>query len=255
MFIRSIVPSKIDNYAHWATLPLDIELGAKVSCEQIESKFIATKDKGEVSSLFICPDDAKWVLVLGHGASTNMRHATLQTIAERLGDVGIATFRYQFPYMERGGGGRESQVVALETVRSAVRAAHAAASDLSILVGGHSYSGRMSSLAAAESPLKDVSGLVFFAFPLHPAGRAGMERAEHLEHVSVPMLFLSGTRDKLADLALLSPVCERLSEKASLHLLDTADHGFKVLKRSCKSTEDVFVEMARVVKDWAKGLN
>ena len=230
-------------------------MGAKVSCEQIESKFIATKDKGEVSSLFICPDDAKWVLVLGHGASTNMRHATLQTIAERLGDVGIATFRYQFPYMERGGGGRESQVVALETVRSAVRAAHAAASDLSILVGGHSYSGRMSSLAAAESPLKDVSGLVFFAFPLHPAGRAGMERAEHLEHVSVPMLFLSGTRDKLADLALLSPVCERLSEKASLHLLDTADHGFKVLKRSCKSTEDVFVEMARVVKDWAKGLN
>ena len=118
-----------------------------MSYEQIESRFIATKDKGEVSSLFIRPESAKWLLVLGHGASTNMRHATLQTIAERLGDVGIATFRYQFPYMERGGGGRESQVVALETVRSAVRAAHTAASDLPILVGGHSYSGRMSSLA------------------------------------------------------------------------------------------------------------
>ena len=183
-----------------------------------------------------------------------------QTIAERLGDVGIATFRYQFPYMERGGGGRESQAVALETVRSAVRAAHAATSDLPksvFFVGGHSYSGRMSSLAAAESPLEDVSGLVFFAFPLHPAGRLGTERAEHLKYVSVPMrttknayhlwelksLFLSGTRDKLADLALLSPVCQKLGDKATLHLLDTADHGFKVLKRSRKSTEDVFVEI------------
>ncbi len=223
--------------------------------EQIESKFIATKEKGEVSSLLIRPKRAEWLLVLGHGASTNMRHTTLQTIAERLSDVGIATFRYQFPYMERGGGGRESQAVALETVRSAVRAARSAASDLPMLVGGHSYSGRMSSLAAAERPLEEVSGLVFFAFPLHPAGRLGTERAEHLEHVSVPMLFLSGTRDKLADLALLPPVCERLDKRATLHLLDTADHGFKVLKRSRKSDEDVFVEMARVVKDWAERLN
>ena len=226
-----------------------------MSCEQIESKFIATKEKGEVSSLLIRPERAEWLLVLGHGASTNMRHATLQTIAERLSDVGIATFRYQFPYMERGGGGRESQAVALDTVRSAVQAAHGAASDLPMLVGGHSYSGRMSSLSAAESPLEGVSGLVFFAFPLHPAGRLGTERAEHLEHVAIPMLFLSGTRDKLADLALLSPVCERLGKKATLHLLDTADHGFKVLKRSRKSEEDVFVEMAHVVKDWAEELN
>ena len=226
-----------------------------MSYEPIESKFIATEEKGEVSSLLICPESANWLLVLGHGASTNMRHATLQTIAERLGDVGIATFRYQFPYMERGGGGRESQAVALETVRSAVRAAHAAASGLSLLVGGHSYSGRMSSLAAAESPLEDVSGLVFFAFPLHPAGRLETDRAEHLKDVTVPMFFLSGTRDKLADMALLSPVSEKLGDKATLHLLDTADHGFKVLKRSRKSTEDVFVEMARAVKDWAEGLN
>ena len=226
-----------------------------MSCEQIESKFIATEEKGEVSSLLIRPEGAKWLLVLGHGASTNMRHATLQTIAERLGDVSIATFRYQFPYMERGGGGRESQAVALETVRSAVRAARGSAGDLPLLVGGHSYSGRMSSLAAAEAPLEGVCGLVFFAFPLHPAGRLGTERAEHLGNVSVPMLFLSGTRDKLADLALLRPVCEKLGDQATLHLLDTADHGFKVLKRSRKSAEDVFVEMARVVKDWAEGLD
>ncbi len=222
--------------------------------EAIESKFIATAEKGEVSSILIRPDDAKWLLVLGHGASTTMRHSTLQTIAERLADIGIATFRYQFPYMERGGGGRESQAVALATVRSAVAAAHAAAGDLSILVGGHSYSARMSSLTAAEAPIEHVRGLVFFAFPLHPSGKEGTERAEHLDDVTVPMLFLSGTRDKLAVLDLLVPVCENLGDKATLHLLDTADHGFKVLKRR-KTEEDVFVEMTRVLSEWIETLN
>ena len=225
-----------------------------MSYEAIESKFIATPEKGEVSSLLIRPDNAKWLLVLGHGSGTNMRSSTLQTIAEQLSDVGIATFRYQFPYMERGGGGRESQAVALATVRSAVAAAHEAASDLFILVGGHSYSGRMSSHTAAEASIEHVRGLVFFAFPLHPSGREGIERAEHLDDVTVPMLFLSGTRDKLAVLDLLEPVCEKLGNKATLHLLDTADHGFKVLKRR-KTEEDVFVEMARVLSEWTETLN
>ncbi len=222
--------------------------------EAIESKFIATPEKGEVSSILIRPDDAKWLLVLGHGASTTMRHSTLQTIAERLADIDIATFRYQFPYMERGGGGREAQAVALATVRSAVAAAHEAAGDVSILVGGHSYSGRMSSHTAAEAPIEHVQGLVFFAFPLHPSGKEGIERAEHLDDVTVPMLFLSGTRDKLAVLNLLEPVCEKLGDKATLHLLDTADHGFKVLKRR-KTEEDVFVEMARVLSEWIETLD
>lgn len=226
-----------------------------MSYEAIESKFIATAEKGEVSSLLMRPDNAKWLLVLGHGAGTNMRHTTLQTIAERLADIGIATFRYQFPYMERGGGGREAQAVALATVRAAVAAAHEAAGDVSILVGGHSYSGRMASLTAAEAPIEQVRGLVFFAFPLHPAGREGIERAEHLDDVTVPMLFLSGTRDKLAVLDLLVPVCEELGNNATLHLLDTADHGFKVLKRSRKTEEDVFVEMARVLSEWIETLN
>ncbi len=221
----------------------------------IESKFIATQEKGEVSSLLIRPEGASWLLVLGHGASTNMRHPTLQTIAERLADMKIATFRYQFPYMERGGGGRESQAVALATVHSAVATAHEAASELSLLVGGHSYSGRMSSLAAADAPLEGVRGLVFFSFPLHPAGKPGTERANHLNDVTVPMLFLSGTRDKLAEISLLSPVCENLGDKATLHLLDTADHGFKVLKRSRKTAGDVFVEMARVLNTWIGELN
>lgn len=226
----------------------------KMSREVIESKFIATEEQGEVSSLLIRPDDAQWLLVLGHGASTNMRHTTLQTIAERLADVGIATFRYNFPYSERGGG-RNSNAVCQETVRSAVAAAHTAASSLSILVGGHSFSGRMSSMAAAEAPLEHVRALVFFAFPLHPSGKPSTERAAHLSDVTIPMLFLSGTRDKLGELDLLQPTCEQIGDKATLHLLDTADHGFKILKRSRNTDEDVFVEMARVINEWVSALD
>ena len=182
------------------------------------------------------PENARWLLVLGHGASTNMRHKTLQTIAERLADVGIATFRYNFPYAEAGGG-RNSNAVCQETVRSAVAAARVAASGLLILVGGHSFSGRMSSMAAAEALLESVCGLVSFAFPLHLSGKPSTERANHLHDVTIPMLFLSGTRDKLAELELLQSVCETLADGATLHLLDTADHGFKVLKRSRNTDE------------------
>ena len=225
-----------------------------MSYEVVESKFVATEEQGEVSSLLIRPDDAQWLLVLGHGASTDMRHATLQTIAERLADAGVATFRYNFPYAEQGRG-RNANAVCQETVRSAVAAAHTAASDLSILVGGHSFSGRMSSMAAAEAPLEHVRGLVFFAFPLHPSGKPSTERAAHLSDVTIPMLFLSGTRDKLGELDLLQSTCEQISDKATLHLLDTADHGFKILKRSRKTDEDVFVEMARVINEWVSALD
>ena len=225
-----------------------------MSYEVIESQFLAAEDKGEVSSLLIRPDGAQWLLVLGHGASTNMRHATLQTIAERLADVGIATFRYNFPYAEQGGG-RNSNAVCQETVRLAVAAAHTAANDLSILVGGHSFSGRMSSMAAAAAPIEHVRGLVFFAFPLHPSGKPSTDRADHLSDVTAPMLFLSGTRDKLGELDLLQSTCEGIGDRATLHLLDTADHGFKILKRSRNTDEDVFVEMARVINEWVSGLD
>ena len=224
-----------------------------MSHKTIEMKFQATPEKGNVSALLIRPDSAKFLLVLGHGASTNMRHATLQTIADRLADIGIATFRYNFPYMEPGGGGR-SNPVSVVTVRSAVAAAHKAEPDLILLAGGHSYSGRMTSTAASEAPLENVHGIVFFSFPLHSPGEPDTKRAEHLSAVTVPMLFLSGTRDELADLSLLQPVCKKLGKRATLHLLDTSDHGFKVLKKSRKSEEDVFVEMARVVKEWASKL-
>lgn len=215
-----------------------------------EMKFLATPEKGEVSALLVRPEGATHLLVLGHGASTNMRHATLQAIAERLAEVGVATFRYNFPYSENGKG-RDSQAVCTATVRSATAAAHEAAPGLPLLAGGHSFGGRMTSTAASESPLENVRGIVFFSFPLHLAGRPDTKRAEHLTSVTVPMLFLSGSRDDLADLDLLRPVCQKL-DQATLHILDTADHGYKVLKKS--RTEDVFVEMASVVRDWATKL-
>jgi predicted alpha/beta-hydrolase family hydrolase len=174
-----------------------------------ELKFLATPEKGEVSALLLRPGNASHLLVLGHGASTNMRHVTLQTIAERLADAGTATFRYNFPYMEYGKG-RDSQEVCTSTVRSAVAAAHRAAPDLPLLAGGHSFGGRMTSTAASESALDGVIGLVFFAFPLHQPGKPESKRADHLSAVTVPMLFLSGTRDDLADLDLLQPVCKKL---------------------------------------------
>ena len=215
-----------------------------------EMRFLATPEKGEVSALLVRPEDATHLLVLGHGASTTMRHATLQSIADRLAEVGIATLRYNFPYSEHGRG-RDGQAVCTATVRSAVAAARTAAPDLPLLAGGHSFSGRMTSTAASEAPLEGIRGLVFFSFPLHLAGKAETTRAEHLSRVALPMLFLSGTRDELANLSLLKPVCETLGSRATLHLLDTADHGYKVLKKSRASTEDVFAEMARVLRDWA----
>jgi predicted alpha/beta-hydrolase family hydrolase len=178
-----------------------------------------------------------------------MRHATLQAIAGALADAGIASLRYNFPYAEHGTG-RDSQAVCIATVRAAVAAAHEAAPGLPLLAGGHSFGGRMTSAAASETPLDGVQGLVFFSFPLHQPGKPDTKRADHLATVTVPMLFLSGTRDELAELSLLRTVCERLGARAMLHAVDTADHGYKVLKRARSSEEDVFVEMARVVRQW-----
>jgi predicted alpha/beta-hydrolase family hydrolase len=226
---------------------------AEVAEMATEMRFLATPEKGEVSALLVRPADASHLLVLGHGASSNMRHPTLQTISERLAEAGVASFRYNFPYMEHGKG-RDSKDVCTQTVRSAIAAARRATPDLPVLAGGHSFGGRMTSTAASESALEGVKGLVFFAFPLHLPGKPDTKRAEHLSSVTIPMLFLSGTRDALGNLDLLEPACKKLGKRATLHLLDTADHGFRTLKRSRKSEEDVFVEMARVVGEWASGL-
>jgi len=218
-----------------------------------ELKFTATTSKGEVSALLMRPENATHLLVLGHGASSNMRTPLLTTIAQNLADQNIATFRYNFPYSENKRG-RDPNPVCVATIRSAVAAAHKAAPDLPLLAGGHSFSGRMTSTAQSEQPIENLNGLVFFSFPLHPAGAPATTRAEHLANINIPMLFLSGTRDALAELDLLEPVVKDLGNQATLHLLDTADHSFKVLKKTRQSTEDVFVEMGRVVKVWSAAL-
>lgn len=217
--------------------------------KQTELKFIATADKGEVSAVLMRTDGATHLLVLGHGASTSMRHATMQRIAEVMADQKIATFRYNFPYSENGTS-RNSNATCVETIRSAVKAAHAAAPDLTLLAGGHSFAGRMTTTAQSEEPLVNITGLILFSFPLHLAGRPDTKRAEHLSAIKIPMLFLSGSRDELATLDLLEPVVANLGKRATLHLLDTANHSYKVLKKTRTSAEDVFDEMARTAREW-----
>jgi predicted alpha/beta-hydrolase family hydrolase len=216
-------------------------------------KFKATSDKGDVSALLLVPKRATHLLVFGHGANTNMRHATLQTIAERLAEVGIATFRYNFPYSENGTA-RNSTRTCVETIRNAVRAAHKAAPDLVLLAGGHSFGGRMTTTAQSEEPLENVKGLVLSSYPLHAPGRRETQRADHLANIKIPMLFLSGTRDEFAALDLWQPVVKKLGKHATLHLIDTANHSYKILKKTRTSTEDVFDEMAGAVRVWADAL-
>jgi len=218
-----------------------------------EVRFQATPDKGEVSALLLRPQGATHLLVLGHGASTSMRHPTLETIAERMAEQRIATFRYNFPYSENGTA-RNSTATCVETIRSAVAAAHKAAPDLPLLAGGHSFGGRMTTTAQSEMPLENVVGLVLFSFPLHLPGRPDIKRAEHLSRIKIPVLFLSGSRDELASLELLQPVVKQLGRHATLHLLNTANHSYKILKKTRTSAEDVFVEMARVARAWADSI-
>ena len=213
-------------------------------------KFIAHESKGKVSGLLMKPRKAEALLVLGHGAGAGMRHENMENIANELAKVNIGTFRYQFPFMERGGG-RDSEVVSLATVNQAILKAMELVDDLPIFAGGHSFGGRMTSLAAASPDFPaDVKGLIFFAFPLHAPNKPSDTRAAHLASIMIPMLFLSGTRDALASLDLLQPVVKKLKCKAQIHLIDTANHGYKILKRTRDSEEDVFVEMARVAKTW-----
>lgn len=214
-----------------------------------EIKFVATPAKGDVSGLLIRPDDATRLLVFGHGASTNMRHAKIERIANTLADAGIATLRYNFPYSEKGRG-RDSKDTCVATIRAAVSAAHQHAPDLALIAGGFSFGGRMTTTAASESPLEGVEALILYSFPLHMPGQPDTKRAEHLSSVSVPMFFVSGTRDTLATLDLFQPVIKGLGKRAALHLLDTADHSFNVLRRTRTSHEDVFVEAARSVRQF-----
>lgn len=217
---------------------------------ETERRFQATESTGEVSAVLLLPDGARCVLVLGHGAGAGMRHPFLECVAQRLARSGIGTFRYQFPYWERGRRRPDPRPVLLATVRAAVDAAAAAAEGLPLLAGGKSMGGRMTSLAAAAAPLPGVRGLVFLGFPLHPAGKPSTERGDHLKEVRLPMLFLQGTRDKLADLELVRPLLEPLDERATLHVVEGADHSFHVLKRSGRTDDEVLDELTRVTREW-----
>ena len=207
-------------------------------------------DKYEVSALLLLPEHASALLVMGHGAGAGMLHASMTAIANELAGAGIGTFRYQFPFMEEHRGIPDPQRVLTSTVAAAVKVAAKCAPALPLFAGGKSMGGRMTSLAAAEQPLENVKGLIFFGFPLHPPKRPSDKRGEHLQRVTVPMLFLQGTRDDLADLTLLRPVCERLGPLATLHVVDGADHSFHVLKRSGTTDGQVLAQLAGTVQSW-----
>jgi predicted alpha/beta-hydrolase family hydrolase len=205
---------------------------------------------GIVSTLRLIPSAPNAHLVLGHGAGAGMRHVFMEAIAERLASRQVATWRYQFPYVERGDARPDPPSVATATVRAAVLEAARRLPGVPLFAGGKSFGGRMASTAASLTPLPEVQGLVFLGFPLHPAGRSSIDRAAHLDHVTVPMLFLQGTRDALCDLELLGRVLKRLGRRASLHLWDGADHSFHVLKRSGRTDAQVLDELADAIAGW-----
>ena len=184
-----------------------------------------------------------------------MTHPFLERLSTELAGAGIATLRYQFPYMEERRPVPDKPELLAATVAAAVRLAAETAPELSLLAGGKSMGGRMTSQAAAENLLGSVKGLVFFGFPLHPPNRPSTKRAEHLTKVGVPMFLLQGTRDTLADLTLLRPICAKLGSRATLHIIPEADHSFHVLKKSGKTDAEVMTELAQTTAAWANKLN
>jgi hypothetical protein len=183
-----------------------------------------------------------------------MTHPFLENLSNELNSADIATFRYQFPYMEQHRGAPDKPPTLIATVAAAVQAAKKAVPGLPLLAGGKSMGGRMTSQAAAQDLLVDVRGLIFFGFPLHPPGSPGTKRADHLANVRQPMLFLQGTRDTFADLKLLRPICANLAPRATLHIIDTADHSFHVLKSSGTTDQAVLHQLAQTTADWTQEL-
>ena len=207
------------------------------------------------SALLMRPRDARACYAFAHGAGAGMTHAFMTEAAEGLAARGIATLRYQFPYMEKGGKRPDPPAVAQSAVRGAVATAAQHCPGLPLIAGGKSFGGRMTSQAQAKAPLPGVAGLAFFGFPLHAAGKPSSERADHLADISVPMLFLQGTADKLAEIDLLRPLVRKLGARATLHLVDGADHSFHVPKRSGRSDREVMAEILDAFAAWASRLN
>ena len=211
---------------------------------------IEVDDTHRVSGLLIMPPQARACFVLAHGAGAGMTHPFMEAVATELGMRGVATLRYQFPYMERGSKRPDPPSLAHAAVRGAVAAAARLAPGLTVIAGGKSFGGRMTSQAQAASPLPGVQGLAFLGFPLHPAGRPAEDRGTHLSAIHVPMLFLQGARDKLADRQLLSRLIERLGARATLRLLEDADHSFHMPARTGRTDTEGRSELLDALVPW-----
>jgi uncharacterized protein len=211
---------------------------------------IEVGNTGPVSALLIRPTNARACFVFAHGAGAGMTHAFMESAASGLCERGVATLRYQFPYMEKGSRRPDPPAVAHATVRAAVAEAERHCAGLRLIAGGKSFGGRMTSQAQAIAPLAGVDGLAFFGFPLHPAGKPSSDRARHLSDVHLPMLFMQGTRDNLAELKLLEPVVTTLGRRASLHVVEGADHSFHVPARSGRNDADVMHEILDAFAAW-----
>jgi len=204
----------------------------------------------QVSGLLLRPPTAKALYLFAHGAGAGMAHSTMESNAQGLADRGIATLRYQFLYMEKGSKRPDAPKLAHAVVRAAAAEAVRLVPDLPMFAGGRSFGGRMTSQAQADAPIPGIEGLAFLGFPLHPAGKPGIERAEHLARIEVPMLFVSGDRDALAELDLLRPVVAGLGGRATLHLVSHADHSFRVAARSGRTAADAEGEALDAVANW-----
>ncbi|HEU4364952.1 MAG TPA: alpha/beta family hydrolase [Candidatus Krumholzibacteria bacterium] len=213
---------------------------------------IEVPGRGPVAAILAKPRGAFAAYVLAHGAGAGMRHPFLSEMAVLLGEAGIATLRYQFPYMQSGGRRPDPPAILDASVRAAVDAAASRLPGLPLVAGGKSMGGRMTSQAAAAEPLPGVRGFAFLGFPLHPPGRPGTVRASHLDRVTLPMLFLQGTRDDFADLELMRGVCGALGSRATLHMVEGGDHSFKVLKRSGRTQADVMKEIRDTMAAWIR---
>ena len=217
-----------------------------------EAITLEVSDKTRVSGLVQCPPNAHAMYVFAHGAGAGMKHSFMSAIAAELAANGVGTLRYQFPYMEQGSKRPDPPALCHATVRAAVAEAARRAPGMRLIAGGKSFGGRMTSQAQAAAPLVGVMGLAFVGFPLHPAKRPASDRAKHLFDVNVPMLFLQGTRDELADLTLLEPLVTQLGKRAELYKIEGADHAFHVLARSGRKDGDVLKELAVTLADWAR---
>ena len=215
---------------------------------------IAIDDAVSVSAILTLPSQARACFVFAHGAGAGMTHPFMETVAAGLGERGVATLRYQFPYMEQASRRPDSPAVAHAAVRAAVAEAARCAPGLPLIAGGKSFGGRMTSQAQALLPLAGVHGLAFFGFPLHPAGKPSRERAKHLSDIDIPMLFLQGTRDNLAEWSLLEPVVAGLGALATLQPVKNADHSFHVLARSGRNDAEVMHEILDAFAAWAAAL-